>query len=102
MCRGNAEDSESGGSVVRVEGGGQFTCESQHIPLKSRAGMYQTCIRSGMLCEAETPTLNRKLMKVSRTDRRMLRCMAGIRWQAKVSSADMTNKCGAEDLGTEL
>ncbi len=56
-----------------------------------------------MLYGAETWALTRKLMEVLRAiDHRMLRYMAGIRWQDRVSSADVANRRGIEDLETVL
>ncbi len=73
------------------------------IPLKSRAGVYQACITLVMLYGAETWALTRMLMEVLRAkDRGMLMYMAGIRWQDRVSSADVANRCGVEDLETVL
>ncbi len=36
------------------------------------------------------------------SDRRMLRYMAGIRWQYRLSSAEVANRYGVEDLETVL
>ncbi len=61
------------------------------------------CIRSVMLYGAETWALTRKLMEVLRaSDRRIMRYMAGIRWQDMVFSADVVNRYGVEDLETVL
>ena len=36
------------------------------------------------------------------TDRRMLRYVAGVRWQGRVSSEEVLRKCDLEDIGSKL
>ena len=39
---------------------------------------------------------------VHRCDRRMLRYMAGVRWQDRRSSSEVAEMCGVEDLSVRL
>ncbi len=65
--------------------------------------MYEACVRSALLYGAETWALTNRLMEVLRSrDRRMLRYMAGVRWQDGRSSREVAEMCGIEDLSAKL
>ena len=73
------------------------------IPLKSRAGVYEACIRSVLLYGSETWALSGRLLGVLRTcDRRMLRYMAGVGWQDGVTSGEVAERCGIKELELKL
>ncbi len=55
---------------------------NHNIGLRSRGRLYEACVRSAILYGAETWAMTNRLMEVLRScDRRMLRYMAGVRWQ---------------------
>ena len=55
---------------------------NRNIGLRSRGRVYKACVRSALLYGAETWALMSRLMDViSSCDGRMLRYMAGVRWQ---------------------
>ena len=59
-------------------------------------------MRPALLYAAETWVLTRKLESLLvRCDHRMLRCMAKVRWQDRVSSEGV-QRCGVEDLEDRL
>ncbi len=73
------------------------------IELRSRGRVYEACVRSALLYGAETRALTNRLIEVLRScDRRMLRYMAGVRWQDGRSSGEVTEMCGVEDLSAKL
>ena len=63
---------------------------NKNIPLKTRGEMYDICVRSAMLYGAETWAMTgatENIMK--RSDRRMLRYIAGVKWQDGVTSEEI-------------
>jgi hypothetical protein len=73
------------------------------IPVKNRSRVYVVCIRSMMLYGAESWALTSRVENILRfCDHRMLRCMAGVRWQYRVSSEEVTRRCGVEEIVVEL
>ena len=75
------------------------------IHLKSRGKVYEACIRSVLLYGAETWALTDRLVNVLRScDRRMLRYMAGVRWQDAHgrSSSKVAEMCGVEDVAVKI
>ncbi len=75
---------------------------NRNIELRSRGRVYEACVRSALLYGAETWALTNRLMEVLRCDRRMLRYMAGVRWQDGRSSGEVAEMCGVEDLSAKL
>ena len=72
---------------------------NKSIPLKERAKVYSTCVRPVLLYAAETWALTEKLEGLlACCDQRMLRCMARIRWQDRVSNEEVRRRCGVEDI----
>ena len=73
------------------------------IELRSRGSVYEACVRSALLYGAETWALTDRLTKVlCSCDRRMLRYMAGVRWQDGRTSIEVAKACGVEDLVSVL
>ena len=69
------------------------------IPLRHRAKVYEACVRSVMLYGSETWALTKKLDEViRRCDRRMLRYMAGVSLQDRVTSEEVLIRCGLSDV----
>ena len=69
------------------------------IELRTRGRVYEVCVRSALLYTAETLTLISRLMDVlHRCDHRMLRYMAGVKWQVRKSNSEVAEMCGVEDL----
>ena len=65
--------------------------------------MYEACVRSALLYGAETWALTSRLMEVLyRCDLRILRYIAGVRWQDGKSSSEVAEMCGVEDLSVKL
>ncbi len=76
---------------------------NHNIELRSRGRVYEACVRSALLYGAETWALTNRLMEVlCSCDQRMLRYMAGVRWQDGRSSGEVAEMCGVEDLSVEL
>lgn len=60
-------------------------------------------MRSALLYGAETWALTDRMADVLRScDRRMLRYMAGVRWQDGRSSEEVAEMCGVQDLAVRL
>lgn len=73
------------------------------IPLKSRAGVYEACIRSVLLYGSETWAINERHSVILRScDRKMLRYIAGVRWQDQVGSGEVAERCGVKELEVRL
>ena len=69
------------------------------IPLKSRGNISDACIRSVILYGAESWPLTQRLEKcIHSCDRRLLRNMSGVSLRDKVSSTEVAQRCGLEDL----
>ena len=67
---------------------------NQGIPQKTRGGVYESCIRSVLLYGSETWALTERMKGVLRAcDWRMLRYIAGMRWQDGLSSEQVA-RCG--------
>lgn len=74
-----------------------------NIGLRSRRRVYEACVRAALLYGAETWALTNRLMEVLRScNRRMLKYMAGVRWQDGRSSGEVAEMCGVEDLPAKL
>ena len=72
---------------------------NSEIPLRHRAKVYQACIRSVMPYGSETWALTMKLDEfILRSDRRMLRYMAGISLPDSVASEEVLRRCGLCDI----
>jgi len=68
---------------------------NRSIPLKVSGSVYESCVRSVMLYGAETWALTGKLEVILKScDSRMLRYMAGVRWQDRISSEEVAKRCG--------
>ncbi len=75
---------------------------NRSIGLKSRGKVYEACVRSVLLYGAETWSLTDRLMDLLRScDCRMLRYMAGVRWQDRWSKK-VAEMCGVEGLSFKL
>jgi len=76
---------------------------NRSIPLKVRGSVYESCVRSVMLCGAETWALTGKLEDILKScDRRMLRYMAGVRWQDRICNEDVAKRCGLKMIQDKL
>ena len=72
---------------------------NKRIPLKSRAHIYETCIRSVLLYGAESWPLTQRLEKcIQSCDRRMLRYLTGVSLLDRVRSADVAKRCGLDEI----
>ena len=73
------------------------------VPLKVRASIYEACVRSVMLYGSETWALTEKEMGIIRSsDMRMLRYMASVRWEDRVSNEEVAGRCGLEMICRKL
>ena len=69
------------------------------IPLKNRAIMYNTCVRSALLYASETWPLTQNLEKCIRScDRRMITMITRTRLTDRTSSDELLHRCGLEDV----
>ena len=69
------------------------------IPLKNRAIMYNTCVRSALLYASETWPLTQNLENCIRScDRRMIRMITRTRLTDRTSSDELLHRCGLEDV----
>ena len=67
------------------------------------ARVYEACIRPAMMYGSETwPLTDRSKGMIRTTDKRMLRYMAGVRWQDRVASEEVLRRCDGEDIGSKL
>ncbi len=66
------------------------------IPLRNRAGIYCACVRLVMLYGAETWATTKAVEKISSSDQRMLRHMAHVQWEDRVSTKEVS--CGVKDI----
>ena len=56
-----------------------------------------------MLYGAETWAMTAKMEDIMKScDRRMLRYMAGVRWQDRVSSEEMAKRCGLKEIQDKM
>ena len=76
---------------------------NRSIPLKVRASVYESCVRSVMLYGAETWGMTGRMEDILKScDRRMLRYMAGVKWQDRVSSEEIAKRCGVKEIETKI
>ena len=76
---------------------------NRSIPLKVRASVYESCVRSVMLYGAETWAMTGRMEDILKScDRRMLRYMAGVKWQDRVSSEEIAKRCGVKEIETKI
>lgn len=72
---------------------------NQGIPLKRRGGFYEACVRPVLMYGSETWALTVRLTNILIVcDARMLRNVAGVKWQDHLSNAEVTARCGVKDL----
>ena len=72
---------------------------NRSIPLKNRAGVYDSCIRSALLYASETWPLTQNLETTIRScDRRMIRMMTGTSLADRVSSDELLRRCELSDV----
>jgi len=73
---------------------------NRSIPLKIRGSVFESCVRSVMLYGAETWALTEKLEEIlkscDRMLRYMLRYMAKVRWQDRISSEEVAKIYGLQ------
>ena len=65
--------------------------------LRVLGSIYESCIRSVMLYGSETWAMTKKDEDIRKCDRRMMRYMAGVKWQDAVSS-EVAKRCGLGDI----
>ncbi len=76
---------------------------NRSMGLKNRGNVWEACVRSALLYGAETWALKDRLMDLLRScDHRILRYMAGVRWQDRRSSKEVAEMCEVEDLSVKL
>ena len=72
---------------------------NKSIPLKNRAEIYCACVRPVMLYGAETWPITKVIQKkISSSDQRMLRHMAHVRWEDRVTNVEVRRRCGVRDI----
>ena len=72
---------------------------NKNIPLRNRAGVYCACVRPVMLYGAETWATTEAIeRKINSSDQRMLRHMAYVRWEDRVSNDEVRRRCGVENI----
>jgi len=68
---------------------------NRSIRLKIRGSVYESCIRSVTFYGAETWALTGKLEDILKScDSRMLKYMARVRWQDRISSEEVAKRSG--------
>lgn len=76
---------------------------NKFVPLKYRGGMYETYIRSVLLYSTETWPMTKRVEDIlGKCDRKMIRCMAGVKWQDNVSSEEVAKRCGIKEIENKL
>ena len=76
---------------------------NRSIGLRTRGQIYEACVRSALLYGAETWAMTDRLTEILlRCDRRMLRYMAGVKWQDRMASSEVAGMCGVDDLSVKL
>ena len=76
---------------------------NKNIPLETRGDMYDIRVRSTMLYGAETWAMTgatENIMK--RNDRRMLRYIAGVKWQDGVTSEEIAKRCDLIEIQDKI
>ena len=72
---------------------------NKSIPLKNRARIYCACVRPVMLYRAETWSTTKAIeRKICSCDQRMLRYMAHVRWENRVTTEEVRRRCGVKDI----
>ena len=72
---------------------------NRSIPLKNRAAVYDSCVRSALLYASETWPLTQHLETTIRScDRRMIRMLTGTSLTDRVSSDELLRRCGLSDV----
>ena len=73
------------------------------IPLKHRAGVYESCVRSVMTYGSESWAMTGKLESIVQLcDRRMLRSMARVSLRDRVPSSEVLTRCGLKDIAVVM
>ena len=73
------------------------------IGLRTRGKVFEACVKFALLYAAETWTWTSRLMDaLYRCDHRMLRYMAGVRWQDRRCSSEVEMMCGVDNLSVKL
>jgi len=73
------------------------------VPLKIRGSIYKACIRSVLLYGSETWALTKRLEELLRVnDSRMMRYMAGVKWEQRVPNEQVEDMCGVRQLRFRL
>ena len=76
---------------------------NRKIPLRSRVYIYCACIRPVMLYGAETWPTTREMERILRSsDCKMLRYMAHLKWEDRVTNEEVMRRCGVEDVISKL
>jgi len=76
---------------------------NKNITLKIRGNVYEACVRSVMLYGSETWAMSRKMEGILiGCDRRMLRYMAGVKWQDMITSEKVAQLCGVKEIAEKL
>ena len=76
---------------------------NRSIDLKTRGRVYVACVRPALLCGTEKWALTDRLMDVLQSgDCKMLRYMAGVKWQDGKSSIEVRDMCGVDDLSVKV
>ena len=76
---------------------------NKNIPLKIRGSVYESCVRSVMLYGAETWAMTAKMEDIMKScDQRMLRYMAGVRWQNRISSEEVAKRFGLKKIQDKM
>ena len=76
---------------------------NRNIPIKNRIRMYQACIRPVLLYGGETWPITKRLEQLLRScDSRMLRYMANIRWEDRISNEEVLHKCRLQEISSVL
>ena len=69
------------------------------IPLQHRARVYEACVRSVVLYGSECWALTKKLEDlIIKSDRRMLRYLAGVSLRDRVASEEVLRRCGLKSI----
>ena len=65
--------------------------------------MYEACITSALICVSEAWPVTKKVENILKgCDRIKIRYMTGIKRKEAISSQDILNKCGLEDLSSRI
>jgi len=68
---------------------------NRRIPLNIRDSVYESCVKTVMLYGTETWALTGKLEDIFKIcDSRMLRYMARVKWQDRISGEEVAKRCG--------